>query len=500
MAIIKLKTEEADEQFVLSSGKVLKSPDASRKMRIIAEEHPEISIPKEGVGYAWNEIGMAQLFARCYEEDTKFCAEAKSWYTYSDGAWRKDTGALLVSAKMKEFYQLLLIYSSEIKDEDLRTKYIKFIGTIGDRRFRDRMLKDAADDERLAISASRFDANPYLINCKNGTYDLQTMRFRPHDWHDYLTMQTNFDYTVKDIVCPRWEKFIDEVTEGDKEKAKYIQTAIGYSMLGIANEECMFILHGKTTRNGKSTLLNAVEYLLGDYASVSPVSIICRSDQSRNAEAANPVLASLKGRRFVTMSESNQYGKLDEEVIKQLTGGEEITARNLYESASTWLPQFTMWLSCNDLPAVSDKSLFASERIKVIEFNRHFSAAEQDKNLKTEFRSKEAMQGIFSWMIKGYFHYKRFGLVMPEKMQTVIDQYQRENDLVLQFLEEKCQKSDEDIRGKMLYDSYKIWCKGNGYHAWSAKKFFAEVDTHPEWHGGRITVDHIQMYKNLSLR
>ena len=285
---------------------------------------------------------------------------------------------------------------------------MKFIVKMGDRRFRDRLMKDAASV--LPIASAEFDATPYLINCKNGTFDLEKMEFREHDWKDFLTMQTNFNYTLQDARCRRWEKFVAEVTCNDEDKADYLQKALGYSMLGMANEECMFILHGKTTRNGKSTMLSAIHHLLGDYASVSPVSIICKAERSKNAEAANPMLASLKGKRFVTMAESNQYGKLDEETIKQLTGGEEIKARNLYETATTFLPQFTLWLSCNDLPTVSDKSLFASDRVRVIEFNRHFTEAEQDKNLKNEFQTQEAMQGIFAWLVAGYFKYKRFGL------------------------------------------------------------------------------------------
>lgn len=500
MAIIKLESTAEQKPYILSNGKAIISEDESRKMEIIASCKPEINKLTEGVGYSWDEAGFAQIFAQCYEQDTKYCPEAKSWYTYSDGAWRLDTGSLLVSQKIKEFYQLLHLYCGEIKDMDRRDRFTKFTLKLGDRRFRDRLLKDAADDERLIISLSRFDSNPYLINCRNGTFDLNTMTFREHDWRDYLTMQTAFDYTVKDVVFPRWEQFIDEVTQGDKEIAKYIQTALGYSMLGIACEECMFILHGKTTRNGKSTLLNAIEHLLGDYASVAPVSIICKQG-NKDAEAASPVLAALKGRRFVTMSESNQYGKMDEETLKLLTGGEEITTRALYQTPTTWLPQFTLWLSCNDLPAVNDRSLFASERLKVIEFNRHFSAEEQDKSLKTLFSSQEAMQGIFSWMIKGYFHYKRFGLKMPEQMVEVVRNYQRDNDYVLMFLEEKCEGNcGEDTEKRVLYDAYRMWCKCNNYYAFSAKRFYAELDTHPEWHGGQITEDGRSVYKNLKLR
>ena len=209
-------------------------------------------------------------------------------------------------------------------------------------------------------------------------------------------MQTSFEYTMQKIRCERWEQFIDEVTQGDRDKADFLQRALGYSILGTSKEECMFVLHGKTTRNGKSTLLDAVHHLLGDYATVAPVELICRSDRTKNAEAPTSTLASLKGRRFVTMAESDSAGRLDESAIKQFTGGEDLKARELYQSAFTFKPQFTLWLSCNDLPAVRDKSLFASDRIRVIEFNRHFKDEEQDKGLKDYFESEEAMPGIFS--------------------------------------------------------------------------------------------------------
>ena len=109
----------------------------------------------------------------------------------------------------------------------------------------------------MKIAAAQFDTHPYLINCLNGTYDLEHMKFREHRWDDFLTMQTNFEYTLQEVTCPRWEQFIKEVTQNEADKADYLQRALGYSILGTSKEECMFILHGKTTRNGKSTMLDA---------------------------------------------------------------------------------------------------------------------------------------------------------------------------------------------------------------------------------------------------
>ena len=489
----------ADELFQLSNGRYITSEEISKKMYYIKSVHPELPYQENSTGYSWDEAGMADLFSECYQNDTRYCAEAKSWYTYDSGRWQKDVGSLLVAAKIKEFVRLMALYCGEIADEEKRKQYMSFVAKMGDRRFRDRLMKDAADSMR--IEAEQFDTHPYLINCKNGTYDLETMTFREHSWKDFLTMQTNFEYSLQEVRCERWEKFIKEVTQNDYEKADYLQRALGYSILGTGKEECMFILHGKTTRNGKSTMLDAIQHLLGDYSTVAPVELICRSDRAKNAEAANPVLAKLKGKRMVTMSESDTAGKLDEATIKQYTGGEDITARELYQSAITYKPQFTMWLSCNDLPAVKDKSLFASDRVRVIEFNRHFTDAEQDKGLKDYFESPEAMKGIFTWLIAGYFKYRRFGLRMNDNMKAVVKQYERDNDLVLQFLEEKCEQNDDAItKAKTLFDTYKIWCKSNGYYVCSMKKFNAEVTAHPEWYAEKAMSGGVTVYRGLSLK
>ena len=487
------------ELFELSNGRCIMDEDLSDKMYMIKSYHPERA-DETSSGFEWSEMGMANLFGVLYNKEARYCAEHKSWFTYHEGAWRKDEGAILVSEKIKDFVRLMILYCGEITDDDTRKAYTKFVNSMGDRRMRDRILKDATGE--LRITATQFDANPYLINCLNGTYDLSDFTFREPKWDDFLTMQTNFRHTIsRDIRCERWEKFIEEVTEGNKDKADFLQRALGYSMLGMSNEECMFILHGKTTRNGKSTLLNTIEYMLGDYSKVVPVGMICKGDRQKDAEAASPTLAGLKGKRFVTMSESNEYGKMDEEKIKQLTGGEEISARALYQSAITFKPQFTLWLSCNDLPLVTDKSLFASERIKVIEFNRHFSPQEQDTHLKDELTTMEAMSGIFMWLVRGYIRYKEHGLAMSEELTQVVRNYERDNDLVLQFLESRCVQSEEaNIKAKDLYNAYKLWAKSEGAFILSARKFNAEMERHPEWFERKSTSSGFVIYWGVKLK
>lgn len=491
-----------EELFKLSNGRWITDARLSHIMSQIAEIQPERAYQDDSTGYSWDEAGMADLFSELYHQDTRYCPEAKSWYTYESGVWKKDVGGLLISSKIKEFVRLLSLYCGEISDEETRQEYMKFVAKMGDRRFRDRMLKDAADSMR--IEASTFDQNPYLLNCKNGTFNLQNLEFSPHRWEDFLTFQTNFDCSVDwmDHRCDRWERFIREVTENDYDKADYLQRALGYSMVGMANEECMFILHGKTTRNGKSTLLAALEHLLGDYASVAPVELICKAGAgSRNPESANPVLAKLKGKRLVTMAESESGGKMDASIIKQYTGGEKITARELYQSAITYIPQFTLWLSCNDLPAVRDKSLFASDRLRIVEFNRHFTEAERDTTLKTYFESQEAMAGIFTWLVIGYRNYRKHGLKRSEAMDRVVHQYEKDNDAIWQFLDACCVKDDDSkTRLKSLYERYKLWAKSENYYIMSMKKFNQELERHPEWYDRIYTVQGYKCASGIKLK
>lgn len=503
-----------EELFRLRDGRVILDEDISEKMFTIKGMKPDERDPNSS-GYEWNDYGMACLFAELYRNEARYCSEHKSWYTYHDGAWRRDEGGILVGEKLKDFVRLMILYCGEIEDDDRRKVYTTFINKMGDQRMRARILKDACGEMR--IEAAQFDADPYLINCVNGTYNLRTFEFYEHKASDFLTMQTNFRFTVdRSVRCERWEQFIMEVCSGDKDKADYLQRALGYSLLGKNPEACMFIIWGKTTRNGKSTLLGTIERMMGGYASVAPVGLICKDKYgSGKPEAASPMLSGLKGKRFVTMAESNEYGKLDEEKIKQFTGGEEISSRELYQHAVTWIPQFTLWLSCNDLPAVSDKSLFASERVRVIEFSRHFSQQEQDKTLMETFETTEARKGIFMWLIRGYIRYLDRGLTMSEKMRKVIRQYEKDNDIVLQFLEDCCERDPnflEDGSGSEsgdsgyyvkpmdLYAKYRLWTKNEMYRTLTKPKFYAEVERHTDWTDGRRTIHGVDHFNGFRLK
>lgn len=504
----KTDTPQEESLFQLHNGKRILEERLSEKMQIIVDAQPEITLQKDGLAYTWDESGLSELFAECYNEEHRYCPERKSWYSYDGCRWVRDIGATLVSRHIIEFSRLLILYCGEIANEEVRAKYFAFVNKIGNRRLRDNLLRDAAVNELLVVNAEEFDKNPYLLNCLNGTFDLEKRLFRENDWRDFITMRTNCNYTLQKVSCLRWEQFISEICSKDRdgktpdpEKAEYLQKALGYSLFGAAPEECMFIMYGSSTRNGKGTLQETIRVLLGDYAETASAQMICSKSFTKDAEAPSPKLASLKGKRFITMSESDEAGKLDEGLVKQLTGGDPISARALHQDPITYVPQFTMWLSCNDLPAVKDKSVFASDRLRVIAFNRHFNEDERDETLKTFFKEPENQVGILAWLIEGYYKYRRDGLKMTDSMRSVVKKYEKDNDLILQFLEQKCERTEEGwITAKSLYDAYKIWCHSNGYKPCSAKKFNAGVATHPDWYTDNTRRQHnYPVYDGLKL-
>ncbi len=490
---------EQSSTFVLKDGRYFLEERQSQIFSTIIKERPHFSSE-----YRWDELSLGELFAKCYKPFCRYCPEVKEWFAYKTTRWVRDVGSVIVSGYMKEFTKLLNLYCNELPDDtddegkSIADGYKKFVTKMGDRRVRDRVLRDAQDE--AAISIERFDSNPYLVNCQNGTYDLEEGALRPHNPNDFITMITNCYYPQPSqrLEFPRWAEFINEITCGQKDVAKYLQRALGYSLYGVAKEECMFIAYGKTTRNGKGTLFNTIHAVLGDYSGTMPVDFICVSKGRGSYDRANPMLAGLRGKRFLTLSESDDAGKLNEAEIKNYTGNDPITTRNLHEKAFTYTPQFKMWLSCNTLPTVTDRSLFSSDRVRVIEFNRHFSENERDTTLKSQFLEEDAKAIIFKWLIDGYINYHLHGLNPPKSVVSATGDYEKKNDWVALFIEERCDTSKDTARiGRgELYTAYKSWCTSNGIRYTSCPRFNDAVERFAK----TTTYSGIKQWKGITLK
>ena len=429
----------------------------------------ELELQNIEAGYPYDDIGAAKLFADIHREQLCYVIEAKTWYVYDGRRWSKDNGGFDIMEMCKEFVQAYrsYLYKHRFFDEDC-VKYIKNINT---RKKRETILNDAKSVYPLSLSA--FDKDKHLFNCLNGTYNLATMIFQPHNPSDYITKIATATYEAE-AICERWEQFIDEIMCGDDETAQFLQKAFGYCLSGDTSLECFFILYGSTTRNGKSTACETISYILNEYARTAQPETIGK--RSGNGSAPSPDIARLKGARFVGTPEPAQGLELNAAIIKQLTGGDAYTGRFLHENPVEFTPEFKIFINTNHLPKTTDDTIFSSGRVKLIPFDRHFELEEQDVGLKKLFRQENNISGILNWLIEGYRLLNAGGLAVPQRVEQAIANYRFESDTTGDFLSETLIESDgKRIQTSAIYKKYSAWSKDNGYRPLNIKDFIHEL-------------------------
>jgi putative DNA primase/helicase len=222
--------------------------------------------------YPHNDIGTARLFYDLHSGVIRYVVESKTWYVYDGRVWRKDESGFRTMEMCKTFVTAYSDYAVAACADD--SDFLKYTAKLASRRNRESVLGDAKSIAPMSLSA--FDVNKFLLNLQNGTYNLQNFSIQQHNPADYITKiaRVRFDRKAR---CPRWEQFIDEIMCGDQSTAAFLQKALGYSLTGETNAH-FYIFHGASTRNGKSTLTEAIGFILGDYArTVQPQTLAKRS-------------------------------------------------------------------------------------------------------------------------------------------------------------------------------------------------------------------------------
>ncbi len=423
------------------------------------------------LSYHYSDRGSSELFADMFRHEVRYNTTARDWLFYDGKVWKTDTGGMVVHAKAKQLFDALMLYAGSIGNEQTQKLYREYYGKFGSKNKRDTLIKDAADC--CYISSEELDRNPNLFNCQNGTFELDTMKFRPHNSEDHITKISNVVYDEK-AVSEDWIKFINEVLPCDREKVRYLQKAVGYSLSGTCSLETCFILYGATTRNGKSTFVSTISYMLGDsngYARAAQPEVLAvrKNKDSRNASED---IARLAGCRFLNVSEPPQSMAFDAALLKTLTGRDTITARFLFQGSFEYVPQFTLFINTNYLPKVLDETLFTSNRINVIEFTRHFKPEEQDIDIKDRLRTEQNISGLFNWCIEGLKLFRQEGLKPPMSVGIATRQYARQSDKIGNFIDE-CLEEERGsaCTAKDAYEVYKKWCAECGYFSEGKQKF-----------------------------
>lgn len=446
--------KQNDYSISIGNGKVIQTVD-EEKMR----------------AYTFDDMGNAERFVDLFGENVRYCYTEKKWYFYNSMRWSVDNlGVILRMADkcveaMKAEAKLYL-QADEESGGDMAKAFEKHMKSSRSNKSKKAMLNEI--EHHLPILPIQMDRYKMALNTPSGIINLKNGDVKAHNPEYYFTKITSVD-CAEAADCPRWLAFLDDIFAGDKDLIRYIQKAVGYSLTGSTAEQCAFFFYG-TGRNGKSTFIDVIRDVFGDYAAnIQPETIMVKSSQSN---AINSDIARLKGARLVTSVEPNEGVRLNEGLLKQLTGDDTVTARKLYSEEFEFKPEFKLWMATNHKPIIRGTDTGIWRRIHMIPFNVQIPEDKVDKNLTHKLKAE--MAGIFKWCIDGCLMWQREGLQMPAAVLKSVREYRREMDVISAFIEDKC-TLEGTVQASMLYAAYVSWADSNNEYCMSNTKFSTEL-------------------------
>ena len=426
--------------------------------------------------YGFSHIGSGELLADFVKEKARFIPARNIWLIYDGSVWKKDHQGVGIMSECKQLARLLEVHKHILPEESIKAS-LATIKKWQSRSYRETVIKDATTVRPMNMR--EFDDAPYLVNTPNGTLDLQTMEFREHSAFDYLTQKTEAVYNPN-ATSPRWTRFLEEIFQGDKELENFFQRACGYALSGDTRFECFFILFGMTTRNGKGTAMEVLLKTFGDYAKAASPSSFAQKHRY-NGSAPNEDIARLAGARLVSASEPDKKMTLHASLLKTITGNDTLVARYLHENSFEYKSAFKLFFSVNDLPEVTDQTLFASDRVYVIPFSRHFDMAARDMGLKQELMQPENLSAVLNWAVEGYRLLMEQGLDTPRAVREATQSYARTSNRFQAFFDEYLERADGCAASTgEAHVKYKEWCAAHGEDGMNQKAFFAELSRRGE--------------------
>ncbi|MHC4474094.1 MAG: phage/plasmid primase, P4 family [Planctomycetota bacterium] len=415
--------------------------------------------------YNFTDVGNAERFAHEWKDEVRYCHTSGKWHLYDPdtGTWRSDLidrVRQLAKKTVREMYA----EASKIKDKDRRTKTAEHALKCESKAKMDAFLALAQSEPEIPVTNDHFDKDPWLFNCLNGTLDLKTGKLKPHDKTYLITKLAPVKY-IEDAECPLWLSFLDKVMDHNEHLISFIQSAIGYSMTGDIREQCILFLYGIGS-NGKSTFLETMRHVMGDYAQQTDFKtfLIDKCDSIRND------LARLKGARFVSAAEVDSGKRFAEVLVKQVTGGDTITARFLHREFFEFRPEFKIWLAANHKPQIWGTDIAIWRRIRLIPFNVIIPEEQQDHELPDKL--KKELPGILAWAVQGCLDWQEKGLGVPDEVRNATMEYKDEMDILAPFISECCVLNPRaESAASELYQTYCDWCDQNGETAIKQRTF-----------------------------
>ena len=410
---------------------------------------------EKSVRYRLTDYGNSERFVDQHAGTLIFVEEFQAWYAWNQTVWEPSRGAALERAKQTA--RAVYDEASSTDDPEERAKLARHaINSETGRALRE-MASLAASDPRIAVKSDALDADLWVLNTPSGILNLRTGALEPHDPQKFCTRITRAAFDPG-APCPIFEGFVSRIFGGDTELIAFVQRAIGSALVGENLDQKMFILNGNGA-NGKSTLLSAVSYALGEYARTTPSETLM---WKRERGIPND-LAALKGARFVVSSEGSEGRRLAEDLVKLVTGGDKVAARFMRGEFFEFTPQFSLFFQTNHLPTVSGNDYGIWRRLAVVPFAVTIPPEQRDAQLSEKLRDEAS--GILAWAVRGCLEWQRLGLGMARAVEEAGRQYREDSDALRDFLLERCDVGPSlDASAADLYSSYQNWSLGRGEH------------------------------------
>lgn len=377
----------------------------------------------------------AHAFVEQRGNNLRFCHSSGAWFRWGSRAWVKENTKLAF-----HWVRLLARYISQDAEDSKREK-------IASSSFATGVEKFAKADPAVAVTIDYWDADPMLLGTPGGTVDLRTGLLRLPRRDDGITKLTGF--APASSGCPLWLKFLDETTGGDAELIRFLQRWCGYGLTGVTREHALVFVYGPGG-NGKSVFLNTVAAVMKDYAVTAAMDTFTASQSDKHPTD----LAMLRGARLVTASETEEGRAWAESRIKQMTGGDAITARFMRQDFFTFTPQFKLMIVGNHKPVLKNVDEAARRRFLIVPFER--KPPTPDRGLEQKLIMEAG--GILQWMIEGCLDWQQNGLVKPASVLAATEEYFSDQDLFAHWLQEACDCEPGN--------THKSETSGNLFKAW----------------------------------
>jgi putative DNA primase/helicase len=414
--------------------------------------------------YRYTDLENARRLVSHFQSELKFDHTRNKWMIWNDKYWKLDETEMHFDYANK-LLQIMHKDSYRINDKEERIKTQIQINRIGNKSKLSSMFDLASKQSKIRLKSVDFDTHDNLFNCLNGTIELtDKVRFYQHNREDLLSLCSNVKYNEEDS-CPNFINFIDEIFRRDKETIKYIQRALGYTMTGFTSEDVLFFCYGGGA-NGKTTFLEIMRELFGGFFGKMNVNTIM---MNKNESTGNDI-ACLTGKRFVSTSEIENGSRLNESLIKDLTGGDHIKARFLFNEYFEFKPKLKLWMYGNHKPVLSGIDDGIRRRFHVIPFE--YSIPENRRRKRHELLNifQSEFSGILNWMLDGYLNWKREGLNPPQKIRLTTQNYFEEMDILQKFINDCCNLSGT-VQSSVIFRRFKNYLEEQNEKSISNSEF-----------------------------